>query len=270
MRLKGYLTEEKVALADIIDTIHKDCKPILKEIQKAKKFVWRGSTKYVLDMKKVTHRQNRRPGDTPQEIHDHINKEFKRTFGWPARSGVFATGSFKEAKSYGAGCLFFPIGKFNFVWSPNIPDFFTEVEGSDYINYEAGNGGLDDWKVEEEWDDEYGQGNNGVWSYDGQEVSSGDRNDIIEELDLLLSDFDRRLLKWIPDVTYDEYWENEVANWEQNRDEYYDGIVEQYVNRNIVKAIHSDNEIMFQCKEYYLVNERYSRNIMESITGKGL
>ena len=50
------------------------------------------------------------------------DKLFKEMFGWEVRNGIFTSSTLNYM--YGEPYLFFPIGDFKFVWSPDIDDFY--------------------------------------------------------------------------------------------------------------------------------------------------
>ena len=60
--------------------------------------------------------------------HDILDELFEKKFGWKPRSGgVFCTGSEATASGYGDAYIFFPIGDFEFLWSPKIHDLYDHV-----------------------------------------------------------------------------------------------------------------------------------------------
>ncbi len=188
MRLQRHINEvSRVPEDTVLELIRKNCKPFLKE--SGGQFLFRGTKKRVpRGMAKITTRPDRRPLDTPKELHDYMDKHFKKKFGWKGRSeGVFCLGDEHEASVYGYTYAMFPIGQFKFIWSPSIMDLtsdFREEEilvGTDY-------GNEDDWE-------------------------GGDNNPRFQQL------------------------------------------IKTYTDKNLKKAIRSDNEIMIKCKEYYLVDD---------------
>ena len=127
MRLIRHINEFDAASYDqineMVNVLKKDCAPYLKEARKFQKgkFLFRGAhsfrpnKKTALDAKKV--RTGREPRDIPKLIHDYMDYEMKSKFGWRARSeGVFATSSFVTAADFGLPYLFFPAGRFKFIY----------------------------------------------------------------------------------------------------------------------------------------------------------
>jgi hypothetical protein len=127
MRLIRHLNEFDTASYDqineMINVLKRDCAPYLKEARKFPKgkFLFRGAHSFrpnknnALDAKKV--RKGREPRDIPRLVHEYMDHEMKNMFGWRARSeGVFATSSFVTAADFGLPYLFFPAGRFSFVY----------------------------------------------------------------------------------------------------------------------------------------------------------
>ncbi|MFW6129856.1 MAG: hypothetical protein ACOC56_01655 [Atribacterota bacterium] len=199
MRLKKFLNEdgnikllgddkEKRSL-EIIDIIRRNCAPFLKKVGELDNFLYRGSDRIqVMDIAKTYARYNRSPKDMPHELHHILDDEFKKKFGWSARSeGVFAVPSCDTARLYGTEYIFFPIGKFKYLWSKKIQDLFSYI--ADEINL-------------------YGQA---------------------------------------------QFYENLIDKIKN--------IVSSYTNKDIKKLLNDSKyercEIMFKCREYYLVNNEY-------------
>lgn len=128
MRLIKYINEQQVEYEDgnkkMFDTLKQHCGPFLKEAKKFQedKFLFRGSLTSLkpnhttgLEAKKV--RPGREPRDIPIQVHKALDKKMKRDFGWfPRSEGVFATSSYMTAGDFGVPYLFFPAGRFKFVY----------------------------------------------------------------------------------------------------------------------------------------------------------
>jgi hypothetical protein len=127
MRLEKYINEAETNW----DKVIKDCQPFLKKygnLYKKRQYVWRGSKKNVREILKVTAREDRRSSDVPKILHDRLDELFKKKFGWNVRSeGVFCTGDKHIAEYYGNARIFLPIGKFKFVWSPEVYDMWEKL-----------------------------------------------------------------------------------------------------------------------------------------------
>jgi len=140
MRLTRYLKEADMSLEDIITILKRDCKPILNTLKNGKWFLWRGRKpqgfekgQQILDTKDILEvypRKDRKPTHTVQVDHIALNKAFNEKFGWKVRSeAVFATRKRTEAYIFGMPYLFFPVGKFEFVYSDEIEDLWRDWSG---------------------------------------------------------------------------------------------------------------------------------------------
>jgi hypothetical protein len=108
--------------AEMLEMIKRDCGPFLKS-----KFIFFRGVEGMSDemFAKRSSRRDRAPRDMPPEIHEVLNQAFKKKFGWAARSeGTFATQVVGDTYDYGLPHMFFPIGNFKYVWSPNYDDIY--------------------------------------------------------------------------------------------------------------------------------------------------
>jgi len=153
MRLQAYINEFKeYTLEELQSILERDCKRYLKEMKKARRLLWRGAVgRTIPDIQEVkSHLESgRMPKDTPEEIHDLMNHLFRNRFGWNVRNGISTTGD-KGDTTYGPQFIFFPIGVYDYVWSPDVPDLFSELDGRGYT-YE-----FDEMEVEAEYEQTYG------------------------------------------------------------------------------------------------------------------
>jgi len=107
----------------IAETIKRDCSNFLLELHGVIP-VYRGQNVPTV-FKKYTVNKNRQPKNLNQEIHAALDEAFEKMTGIRYRSeSVFASGCKKTAKEYGRPCLFFPKGKYEYIWSPIINDPF--------------------------------------------------------------------------------------------------------------------------------------------------
>jgi len=111
--------------------IKKDCQPYLQAIggQVDQYEMYRGM-RHVHDAfsKRKVRLDQRYPKDSSHELHDYMNDHFYDTFGAEFRNAVFCTGSLSQVKEYGPEFAVFPIGNFEFLWSPKVEDMFKEWE----------------------------------------------------------------------------------------------------------------------------------------------
>ena len=140
MRFQNYLIEgTKIKEWDynpdeMVTLIKKNCKPFLRA---SKRFIFRGiySDEVKSDgYQERTSRKDRNPRNTQIHVHAAWDQYFFEKFGWKPRSeGVFATGSYETADDYGNGAIFFPIGRFEYIFSKKVVDIYDyhgEISGT--------------------------------------------------------------------------------------------------------------------------------------------
>lgn len=109
--------------AEILELIKRDCQPFLKHHPDG--LMFRGMKNKGVGAFKQSVRGDRKPKNMLPELHSKIDDWFQTKFGIKARSEtVFVTGDFNDARSYGKAYAVFPIGEFDFVWSPEVGDLF--------------------------------------------------------------------------------------------------------------------------------------------------
>jgi len=135
MKFKRYLNERKITSIEknikyIIELFEKNCKPYFDDFYS----IWEGeffisgrkSNNEAFTKKKV--RKNRKPKDTPMEIHDIIDDWFYKKFGIKARSNsIFCSFNENTANEYGNPYYIIPIGKYSTIASPTIKDIYAEI-----------------------------------------------------------------------------------------------------------------------------------------------
>ena len=78
-------------------------------------------------------RKDRKPRDTPADIHEILNTWFKKKFNWPARSaGLFVTPKLDDAFFFGAPCIIFPVGEVKGLFSKRVDDLTTYIFTNDF------------------------------------------------------------------------------------------------------------------------------------------
>ena len=136
MRLDNYivLNEEvdrlQLKVDGIIETIFKDCDYYINLLRKSNAFklLYRSSKDSANFYKLKTSNldRGRKPKDMGIVMHNLLNdKIFKPSFGWNVRDGIFA--SSKILPYYGEPYLFFPVGNFEYVWSPTVRDLYEDM-----------------------------------------------------------------------------------------------------------------------------------------------
>jgi hypothetical protein len=226
-RLQQYINEIKTS-TDIISMIRKDCQPFLKEMKGSRSLLYRGSDQPVDGIEKIVPRNNRIPKNTPLKLHKQLDIVFKKGFGWKARSeGVFVSFDEVEAEFYGETYLFFPIGKYKYVWSSIYRDL-TRHYNIDDFKYFANPDGY----MEEAW-----YKHMGGWSEEIYKDKAG------------LEKWKKENIKKI---------ESEVIGRVGN-------IIKDYTDKGLGNAKKYMAEVAFKCKSYYLVNTLYGNEIKDEL-----
>lgn len=134
MRFKLYLVEneEKLEITDAdINKIRKDCYPYIswQRNQKETKPLYRGRNKLPNAVNLKTRRKDRKPLNTRRVVSDLFDDMLMEKFGWrPRAEGVFTIGKYSYASLYGTPQLFFPVGKYRYVWNTKYDDLFLTPE----------------------------------------------------------------------------------------------------------------------------------------------
>ena len=187
MRLIDYLTEDE---GDAEIKIEKECKPWLTASKGYD--VYRGMWGKK-DFDKIKVRKDRRPLDTPLDVHNELDNIFKKHFGWKARSGgLLATGDRRVAGTYGEAYKIFPIGRFRFIWSNKVHDLYgryVEFMTKEGLIYSGGG----KWKINQERKDVI---------IAGEEDLSMDR----------IGEFQGRVFKKLDDLIKKEYSSSNLIN----------------------------------------------------------
>jgi len=270
--LFGLEREDKIK--KMANILFHDCKPYLKDLRKSGKVMYRGA--YGGDMTKIIPRKNRQPKDMDQALSDELDDAFMSHVGWKPRSeGVFCSGDYEQAKGYGdAVFTVWPIDKYKFVWSWSIWDLYTKMDSygdDDYIET--------DWMYED-WEENYGENSDGgSWYYEGDDTEESDKDDaeakvagwIIDDQDFESDEekedfdpYDEMVdLDWEPNVSEEDYIEDAIADEKERQLENRYEVVFDYESTNIIKAIDSNNEIMVGCKAYYIIDNEYTKELVE-------
>jgi len=259
MRLQTYITEKKEDSEKTIELIKKNCGPFLKELKQTgkKQFLYRGYETVSGTITKKRSRNDRRPRDMDETTSEYLDDLFKRKFGWFARSaGIFAISKRGDTIEYGTPYLFFPIGKYKYIWSPSVDDLYTKINDR---NLSLEDDFLENY--ENHWNAKYGEySGNGTWKYNDIEIEQAESEsevmiEVMKNQKLFgikdCDDFNWSLIEFIPNITLEEYVEIE----EDKQKEKLKDLISSYINKKLKQAIDFGSEITFSCKEYYLVDE---------------
>lgn len=265
MRLEKYLGE---STEEVIETLKRDCGPFLKDISPRDILLYRGSnTIFMGDISKPhTPRKDRRPKDMRGWMFDLTNYAFKKVFGWEARKeGVFVVGLQKIAQRYGNPYLFFPIGKYDYIWSGNIEDLYIRrgmfddlwdiIETKKMVKKaEKEDRNIDQIDINKFYDvydeiiDEFIKG-------DEMKMYRRKANSNAGTIDLMIGSNTDYESKDFRDETMKEMKEITVKFVKRN---YIENSLRTYRNNK-------RHEIMFNCKKYYLVQPEFTEDIMREL-----
>lgn len=106
-----------------IKSVRADCQPFLGLLRAGAGPLFRGEDANKRDAFIGEVRRDRIPRNMPRRLHDAGDKWFSETFGVRYRgAGLFCTGNRAQAAQFGMVYMIFPIGGFQFCWSPKVDD----------------------------------------------------------------------------------------------------------------------------------------------------
>jgi len=116
--------------AAIVELIQRDCQPFLGKIggKMGEYTLHRGMAHSRTPLvKKQVRLDDRNALSTSAVKHERYNNYFEDEFGVPFRNALFASGNKDQAAFYGDVFTVFPIGEFDWLWSPNIEDLALDI-----------------------------------------------------------------------------------------------------------------------------------------------
>jgi len=230
--LRNYTNFINENVDQVLNNVFRDCKPIIDEIKKCGeiKFLYRGMDIKNLDIKRFTSLEKRTPLDTNEYIHDKLNELFKEKFGWNVRDGVFAY--FQEPR----------VNRFihdEYKWNNK-----TMYGTNTYIMFPIG-----EYKYcwSPKVDDLYGE-------FEPQ-MSGSFMDD--DELSFMYEDYTK-------EYTWEEWVEMHREYQEEGFFIKMSNIIdEEYIDNNLITD--TANEVSFKCKEYYLVDQKFTQQLIDLI-----
>jgi len=262
-----YIIENDDQWKQLRSELSSKCKPFIKEIRPIGRLLYRGSNRLITDYHIFKSRlDNRNPLDTKRIIHDELNYWFERKFGWKVRNGVFVSANYKTAENYGNYCyIFFPIGKYEYVFSYNVTDIYVWVM---YHKLFA------EGELEEIYEKERAKGMLNIYTIDGERV---DYKDIFYLTDLeppeKEGEYTVKAIRPYKSIKEGDYFTFTFRR--MSFDEWFNkyhldahttkSIVDLYQNDDLKMGMREKSEISFNCKEYYLINTKYTANLLDLI-----
>jgi len=226
MRFQRYILNEEVYQSnEIADILKKDCKPYFKEVGLDAPFLWRGQHSVTIpDIEKIVPRKDRRPRNTPINLHKIWDNAFKKKFGWKARSeGVFVGDEF-DAVYYGRVYMFFPIGSYKYVWSEKYEDLTNNFDSETFRYFTR----LSKDSIEGYLEDKFRN----------QQLNYNFDSDAF--------------IKWKRE---------NVEKIHKEMMKKAEGVVNDYTDKNLKSSLKNKSEVSFLCKSYYLVNRMYEEEL---------
>lgn len=118
------------------------CQPWLSEAG-IDNVVWRGISREAVVrngsgmVQEVRVRKDRKPRDTSKRLHAIFNDRIRHEGCIANRSNsLFVTGEARTARNYGVAHAVFPVGEFNYTWSPIVKDAAIASEIIRYAEYD--------------------------------------------------------------------------------------------------------------------------------------
>jgi hypothetical protein len=130
-RLSQYIVHDK---KQWFKTIIKDCKPMLKLLKKSPKdYLYRGSDRNISGTIKLKNKGNRSPKYISFELHEYLNSELHKMFGWHPRSDGVFTAAWGIAGDYGKNrYIVLPVGNFTYIVHPSIQQLWNHYDHKSY------------------------------------------------------------------------------------------------------------------------------------------
>lgn len=121
---------------ELDERIQRDCQPYLALLRSGSAPLYRGDRPQAEAVSEGLVPRARIPTKMPIELHEASDQWFTRTFGVRYRSAaLFCTGDLGQAKAFGSVYQIFPIGGFQFCWSPNVRDLYDFSVENDYVQH---------------------------------------------------------------------------------------------------------------------------------------
>jgi len=111
-----------------VEQIKLHCQPFLNEIEDPFSLLRGLRPTHEWAVNKPVRLDGRKPMSTPLWLHNELNDVFKQEFGAPFRDSIFCTGDASQAKVYGMVFCVFPIGTYEYLWSPEVRDLYQRFD----------------------------------------------------------------------------------------------------------------------------------------------
>lgn len=145
----------------ITKVLKKDCSKFIREMKGTNGLIWRGALipneknrSLATDLTRKASRieKGRVPRAFPLFGHEVFNRLSEMIYGWRFRDGVMTTPKQDHAREFGLPGIFFPIGDYKYLWHPEIEDFnMYDIKVPKYAQKEFRDSEYKDRNVENVW-----------------------------------------------------------------------------------------------------------------------
>ena len=132
----------------------------------------------------------------------------------------------------------------------------------------------DEYELEHQWEDEYGQDGKGSWWYlDNIDTNKNILDDAMKEIekmeDVDEDEIDMNDFVWHPEMELSEYIDEMAAKHRNDAEYDIEEIVNKYKDSNMKLALSSKVEVMFKCNSYILIERVWEKIVKDFlINGK--
>lgn len=235
----------------IADKIEKDCQPWIQKVNPTN-FVYRGmKIKDPEHIQIINTRKDRKPKDSSWNKHHLLNILIENA-GLSANrnNSAFVTSQSKMARKFGTVFIFYPIGDFNYTWSPYNSDFFQTLELFGNV----------------------------------LSITKENFEDIKQILlkKLNFSKFEKPPYEWEnynvikSEVNFETFLQTVQENLGTNYILNYFDISDYHLNKwfrgddgSLKNAVDSGHEIMIECEKYYIIRSSYKEFLKEEFEKRG-
>lgn len=196
-------------------------------------------------------RKDRKPKDTNDLISKEIDELFYDQYKIrPRSSGIFTIPNSYSASLYGSifGGIFsfFPIGKYDYIWSEFIKDLFDHLKDDQFFKF-------DEYVTHDGLYEEYS------WYYYFTNERSKRNYINTLALDMIAKDYPDREVSDIDSSEFKKYLKESEEELEETmnkiKNDSMEYIINSYfVNKRLCDALKHNSEVIFISDEYYLVN----------------
>lgn len=260
------LFEMETSLAEVAELIKRDCQPYLNQIAKyGGQILYRGlenTNNASFIIRNV--RKDRLPAGINVPLHQILVDIFKKLgFNANRDNSIFCTGDKNQATIYGIPYVIFPVGHFDFTWSPKVTDLYNQF--SDYSDVDK----IKDTYIKIKYnnsDEQIFQRDvakiDNVLKHNNDEILFRSIRDYKNNHVIwygIKNDFTIRLHDLIKQVIPEPEFSNIMISGAQplyNPEVIFKKIKAlDYQHTNLQEAIDSHKEIMISCEKFYAVAE---------------